>query len=140
MKRRPPTFSLLALLFAAAVGCGGTQELAMVGTAEVDSVYGGLEAEEVEGGETLVTVELDELPPVHRLGGGYAHYVAWIAADGGEPEWAGELTYDAEKRQGRVSATTPHRKFTFAVTAEVSAHPEAPGDLVVAEQHVTRTE
>ncbi len=112
----------------------------MVGTPEVDSVYGGLEAEAVEGGHTLVTVELDELPPAGRVREEYATYVSWVTPEGGEPEWVGEITYDAETRKGRLSAETPHRKFTFTVTAEASAHPEAPGPLVVAEQHVTRTE
>jgi hypothetical protein len=137
---RPLALSSIALLSGVAAGCGGGQELAMVGTPDVDSVYGGLETEAVEGGQTLVTVELDELPPADRLGEGYTSYVAWVTAEGGQPEWVGELTYESGARKGRLSATTPHERFTFTVTAEASAHPEAPGELVVAEQHVAPSE
>jgi hypothetical protein len=141
MKRRLLTaLSSLAMLCVAGAGCGGGQELAMIGTPEVDAVYGGLEVEPVEGGERLITVELEELPSARRLGEEYTTYVGWVTPEGGSPEWLGELTYEAATRTGRLSATTPHAKFTFTVTAEASAHPEAPGDLVVAEQQVARSE
>jgi hypothetical protein len=140
MRLRP---SILAVLSTAAAACGGSQDYALVGTPDVDSVYGSLQVEEAEGGSSVLTVELDELPPPARVCAECTGYVVWVAPLGDEEaevpaDRAGAITYDAEARQGRLSTTTPHHRFVLTVTAEPTAEPEAPSDRIVAEQRVTR--
>lgn len=110
----------------------------MVGSAKVDSVHGVLEVEPAEGSKRALTLVLDELPPPDRLGEEFTTYVAWTKPLEGAPRALGALEYSREERQGRLSATGPSRSFTFLVTAESSASPEAPSSLVVAEHRVAR--
>jgi hypothetical protein len=131
---RSPHIALALLLTLAA--CGGGTQFALVGTAEVDGTYGAIEVEPVEGGGSALTVVLDELPRPERLGEGVVAYVAWIEPPSGEPTRVGALAYDAEARQGTVTATTPLREFRFVVTAEQTDGPASPADLVVADKHI----
>lgn len=129
--------SLLALaLLTALAACGGGQQFALVGTAEVDSVYGAVEVEPTEGAESVLNAVLDELPRPERVGEGVTIYVAWIGPPEGDLTRVGALTYDAEARRGTVMGTTTLRDFRFVVTAEQNDHPDAPADLVVSEQRV----
>ena len=83
------SFLVFSVLFTAA--CGGAQEYAMVGSADVDSVHGSLEVEGAEGDTSLVSVVLDELPPPARVGEEYTTYVAWAKPGEGEPVSIGAL-------------------------------------------------
>ncbi len=125
-----------AALVVASAACGGSQEYVIVGTARAAGADGSITVEEIEGGNRLVTVHLQHLPPPDRLGEGLSTYVVWIVPEGGEPTKAGKLAYDAEVREGRVMATTPEGAFTLKVTAEESADVATPSEVVVAQQQV----
>lgn len=133
-----PRLLIAAAVFASAA-CGGPTELALVGSSRAAGADGLVSVEEIEGGNRLVTVTLDHLPPAVRLGEGLTAYVVWFVGNGG-PVRAGQLMYDEETRGGRMHATTPLRQFTLKITAERSADAAAPSDIVVADRRIGANE
>jgi hypothetical protein len=83
-----------------------------------------------EGGNTLVTVEVEYMAPPERVAADAAVYVVWIrptAADA-RPQNLGVLELSSE-RTGRLDTITPHREFEIFVTAEPTgtvARPSGP--------------
>ena len=132
------TLAPLALcsLLALSAGCGGPSEYALVGSARAAGTDGTVQLEEIEGGNQMVTLTLDHLPPPARLGDGMTVYVVWFMQEGGQPAKAGALEYDEDARTGHMIATTPLTQFTLRITAEESRDVTAPSDLTVAEQTV----
>ncbi|MCB9602679.1 MAG: hypothetical protein H6721_23440 [Sandaracinus sp.] len=118
------------------VGCGGPSEYAVVGSPRAAGTDGLLQIEEIEGGNRMLTLVLDHLPPPARLGEGMTTYAAWVVPNGGSATKAGNLEYDEDARQGRLMATTPHARFTLKVTAESDAAAVTPSDVVVADREV----
>lgn len=124
----------------AVAGCGGATEYAVVGTSRAAGSDGTVEVEEIEGGNSLVTLTLNHLPPPDRLGPGNTLYMAWIFAPNAPAQQLGVLEYDDETRVGRMSGTSPLTRFELKVTAERNRTPSTPSDLIVAEQRVNRDE
>lgn len=116
--------------------CGGTSEYVIVGTARAAGTDGTITVEEIEGGNHLVTIALQHLPPPERLGEGLTTYVVWIVPAEGQATKAGKLDYDPETREGRVMATTPEESFTVKVTAEEGPDVAEPGEVVVAQKQI----
>ncbi len=127
---------LLVPSLVAATGCHGPSEYAVVGSPRAAGADGLLQVEEIEGGNRMLTLVLDHLPPPARLGEGLTTYAAWVTPIGGAATKAGNLEYDEDARQGRLTATTPHGRFTLAVTAESDAAAVTPSDVVVADREV----
>jgi len=121
-------------------GCGGPDEYAIVGTARAAGADGLIQVEEIEGGNRLVTVELDHLPPPARLGEGMRAYVVWFVGNGQTPVKAGQLDYEEDARRGSMSATTPLSSFEVRVTAETNPNAASPSDVVVADRRVSEEE
>ncbi len=132
----PIVRTIAAALALGAAACGGSSEYVIVGTARAAGADGSVTIEEIEGGNRLVTVHLQHLPPPDRLGEGLTTYVVWIVPEGADATKAGKLAYDAEVREGRMMATTPEGAFTLKVTAEESADVNEPSDVVVAQQQI----
>ncbi len=128
--------ALMYLLLSSAVGCGGPDEYAIVGTARAAGSDGTVQIETIEGGNKMVTIAIDHLPPAERLGPNLAIYAVWFIPPDRPPEKAGILEYDPSERTGRMMATTPHRQFTLQITAEPDATTVSPSDVVVASRVV----
>lgn len=129
-------FFALAMALILALGCGGSSEYAMVGTARAAGTDGTVQVETIEGGNRLVTLSLEHLPPPDRLGDDMTVYVVWFIGEDAPATKAGVLAYDADSRQGTLTATTPLEAFTVRVTAEVDRNAGSPSDIVVAERQV----
>ena len=125
-------FALVATLTA----CGGPTVYPVIGTARTPGTDGTVEIESQDGGNYLVTVELEHLPPPARLGDNLTTYVVWFIRDGNAPSLAGVLVVDEDDRSGRLMATTPYTQFRIRVTAEESRDVGQPSDTVIAEQVV----
>jgi len=124
--------SLLPILFG--LGCGGPAEYAIVGTSRAAGTDGLMVVEEIEGGNHLVTLTLEHLPPPNRLGDNLTAYVLWIKPQGGTPQKASVLAYDDDERSASGRATTPGGQFEVLVTAERSGNVNSPSELIVARQ------
>lgn len=119
-----------------ATACAGTSEYTVRGTPKAANAAGTLQIEEIEGGNSLLTLKLKHLPAPQRIGNGLQSYVAWVLPRQGEPVNAGALTFDETSHEGSLMATTALDRFVFRVTAEGDAQPTTPSNIVIAEQHV----
>ena len=136
---RPRRAAWIAVLCLLANACGADGRFVMIGTARAPSTSGIVEVDDIDGGNTLVTVHLDYLHPPTRLEQGYSTYVVWFQGAGKEKIAirAGTLAYDSDARTGDFSGTSPMQKFVVKITAEREASPSRPSDYVIATQQVT---
>lgn len=119
-----------------ATACAGPSEYTVRGTPKAASAAGTLQIEEIEGGNSLLTLKLRHLPAPQRIGNGLQSYVAWVLPPQGEPVNAGALAFDEASREGSVMATTALDQFVLQVTAESDAQPTSPSSIIIAEQHI----
>lgn len=127
--------SLLAATTLSLVGCG-SNEYVVTGTERAAGTDGTITVEELEGGNILVNVSFEHLPPPDRIGQGLTTYVVWFKREGGQPTIAGALAYDADNRTGSMQATSPFGKLEVMVTAEKSTTVTSPSEFVVAKRQV----
>lgn len=127
-------FSFLVVVLAFAFGCGGTNYI-LTGTNHSVGTDGRVEVDEIDGGNSMVTIELEHLPPPGRLTESATCYIAWFQL-AGQVNKAGVMEYDDGDRTATVMATTPENEFTVIVTAESTTDVAAPSDYVVARQAV----
>ena len=125
--------ALFALLLFA--GCG-SQEYTVVGTARAAGAEGTIQVEEIEEGNSLVTIEMAHLPPPDRLAKEHKVYVVWFQEPNGQPQKAGRLSYDPDSREGSMMATSPLNQFTVKISAEKNANVPAPSDIIVAQRKI----
>jgi len=102
------------------------------------SAKGDVELHDWEGGNRLVVVTFDELPPPEAHGAQYRHYVVWLRPMGRGVLNAGRLAYDETIGVGAMRLVTPHESFELVVTVEPDAGVSAPGPRVVARRIVQR--
>lgn len=124
------------LLAACVLACGADTRFVMIGTARAPSTSGVIEVDDIDGGNTLVTVHLEHLHPPNRMGDGYSDYVVWVEPEGGASLWIGTLDYAPEARTGDFTGTSPASTFVVKITAEQEPHPPAPGDFIIASRNV----
>ncbi len=136
MHRLPPFQACLTALIIVVAACGGSSEYVFVGGARAVGMDGVAQVETIEGGNQLVSLRLQHLPPPDRLGSGLTAYVVWFRTADQSPTRAGVLEYDTETREGVLTATTPLTQFSILVTAEEQGDVPAPSDIVVAERAV----
>jgi len=120
----------LALLVLGLGACGGPSEYVLTGTARAAGTDGMMIVEDT-GGNHMLTVELEHLPPPDRVSQGGQHYVVWIKARNGTPQMLGQLDYDADERVGRMTATSPHGSFELLISVERSMTASHPSDVLV---------
>jgi hypothetical protein len=118
------------------LGCGGPTEYVIVGTARAAGADGTIKVETIEGGNSLVSVEMQHLPPPSRLGEGLKEYIMWFETAESPAVMEGKLEYDEKKRTAKGMATTPKKKFTVKITAEKNVQASTPSDVVVAKQKI----
>lgn len=111
-------------------GCGSS-EYVIVGTPQAVGADAVATAEEIEGGNQLITLEARNLPPADRLSPGASKFVMWFVAPKQQPQNMGKLEYDEDEREARGVATTPKKQFEIRVTAESDANAVAPSAVVV---------
>ena len=134
LSRTLSVLTLLATLLLAA--CGGPTVYALVGTPRSIGTDGRVEVEESEGGNYLVQVQVNHLPPPARLAEGLTTYVVWFIRDGVAPTLAGSLNFNEEERNGSMLATTPYSQFRVRVTAEETRDVASPSEFIIADQLV----
>ena len=117
-------------------GCAGPSEYQLRGTSRAAGADGMIQIESIEGGNHMVTLAIDHLPPPARLGPELTSYAVWFEEAGRATQKAGDLEYDDDTRSGRMMATTPLRRFTVKVTAERDRSSISPSDWVVATREV----
>ena len=66
----------------------------------------------------LVSVTLPDLRPPSDIREDCSTYVAWVRTADGRLRHAGEVTYDASTRRGRIDLLSSTDDFTLLVTAE----------------------
>jgi hypothetical protein len=136
MKKLVTLFLACTLAGLTLVGCGGTQEFAVIGQHEAASADGTIRVEEAGGGNNLVTLHLENLPPPERLAAGSTTYVVWFVAANASPVKAANLEYDPDTRVGDAMATTPLSTFEVRVTAERSNAVASPSESVALTKRV----
>ena len=108
----------------------------VLGTAKAPSTSGIIELDDVDGGNTLVTVHMEHLHPPGRLDESFESYVVWFQGQGGQPVRAGELRYDPDKRTGDLAETATFTEFVVKITAEKTNNSSEPSKFVIATQEV----
>ena len=126
--------SLIVVLTIAS--CNPPADYALVGSAYVPSAHGDIEVEKIDSEQILIIVTLDHLGLPESIEPGLTHYVVWFTPVGENPVRQGVIDYDAETQVGRASIPTSWREFEVQVTAENSAIPDQPSDLLVASQKI----
>jgi len=129
------TCSLLVATILGLTACG-SNEFVVTGSERAAGADGTITVEELEGGNVLVSVAFENLPPPDRLGQGLNTYLVWFKPEGGGPVMAGALAYDSDNRTGSMQATSPHAKFEVIVSAEKALNATSPSEFVVAKRAV----
>lgn len=129
------TCSLLATTAMGLMACGPS-EFVVTGTERAAGADGTITVEELEGGNVLVNVTFENLPPPDRLGQGLTTYIVWFKAANGAPSMAGALAYDADNRTGSMQATSPHSDLEVIVSGEKALNATAPSEFVVAKRKI----
>ena len=127
---------LASLGLCAMLACGGGNRFVVLGTAKAPSTSGIIELDDMDGGNTLVTVHMEHLHPPSRLDESFESYVVWFQSEGGSPVRAGELRYDPDKRTGDLSETATFTEFVVKITAEKTNNSSEPSKFVIATQEV----
>lgn len=127
--------SLLTATLMSLVACG-SNEYVVTGSERAAGADGTITVEELEGGNVLVNVAFENLPPPDRLGQGLTTYIVWFKPEGAAASMAGALAYDADNRTGSMQATSPHAKLEVIVTAEKGTNATSPSEFMVAKRAV----
>lgn len=133
---RTPSYLVFAVLLMTLFACGGSGEYIFVGGPRAVGLDGVAQVETVEGGNQLVSLRLQHLPPPDRMGENLSAYVVWFVADDRPTTRAGVLEYDADTREGALTATTPFRQFNILITAEAQGDVPQPSDVIIAQRAV----
>lgn len=119
-----------------AVGCGGPSKYFVTGAGSAASADANIEVERLEGGNKMVRLDIQNLPPPERVAEDASVYVVWFTAEDQAPLKAGTLSFDSDERTGRLQATSAFDEFVVLVTAEESTGAGSPSSHVVIRQSV----
>jgi len=125
-----------SLMVLAAVGCAGPAKYQVTGSGRAPDADGRITVEKAEGGNSMVTLDVNHLAPPDRMESGATTYVVWFQKQGQPAMRAGQLGYDKGKRAGTMRATTTNRQFDVLVTAEASGVVPSPSDVVIFQKQV----
>ena len=133
-------FWLCGIALGLAAGCvQASQTYPVVSHADSPSLSGlsgSISVERIEGGQRLLVLALERLPPPERIAPGLREFVVWLEdARGGEVK-IGTLRYDREHHSGNLLATTELRAFTVRVTGERDGQTATPRGVLLAERRV----
>lgn len=121
----------VATIALAASTCAPRRDVVVTGTDRAVGADGHIEVVREDGGNYLVTIEAQNVPPPARLGDGLTTYVVWFRPAEQQPLRMGILAYDEDARTGEMRATTTNTSFEVLVTAETAADVASPSDIVI---------
>ncbi len=124
------------IVISAIASCNPPADYALVGSAYVPAANGEIDVEKLDKQQILITVTLDHLVPPERIELGLTHFIVWFVPVGEFPQRQQALDYDADTQVGRAAIPTSLREFEVQITAENSATPDQPSDLLVASQRI----
>ncbi len=124
----------VALITSSTAGCMQAAQTYALKT-HAPAVTGSFSVERIEGGQKLVVLQLEQLPPPERIGPGLREYVVWLQDPRGGAVKVGTLDYDRAHQSGNLLATTDLPTFTVRVTGERDAYPSQPNGVVLAERN-----
>ena len=101
-----------------------------------DHLVGSLSVERIQGGQRVVTLQLNQLPPPERIAPGLRAFVVWLEDPRGRKVKVGTLHYDRMHHSGNLLATTGLAAFTVRVTGERDDQTSAPSGVLLAERRV----
>jgi hypothetical protein len=137
MRLRAITSLLGGALLGVMTSCvHATQTYSLVLQPSAPSAVGSLSVERIEGGQRLVVLQLDGLPPPERIGPGLREFVVWLEDTRGSAVKVGKLRYDRGHRSGSLLATTELTDFTVRVTGERDDRGGSPSGVLLAERRV----
>jgi hypothetical protein len=120
---------VFALLAASIAGCASTYEM----PTEAPN-YAAIADIEVRVNKTdlrEMTLRIEHLAPPRRIDPSLVAYVVWMTVPGHGTSKLGQLEYDEDDREGRLLATSAHRKFEVLVTLESDPSAASPSNNVV---------
>jgi hypothetical protein len=118
-------------------GCvRATQTYSLTANESAQRAVGSLSVERIEGGQRLVVLQLNKLPPPEQIAPGLREYVVWLEGPRGEKVNVGTLRYDRDHRSGNLLATTDLSTFTVRVTGERDGQAMKPSGVLLAERRV----
>jgi hypothetical protein len=126
----------LVLGSVAITGCGGGSSYSVIGTPRAPDADGTITVEAIEGGNRLVKIRLQHVPPPARLGTGLTTFCVWFTANGQAPVKAGLLAFDEGSRTANLMATTPLHNFQLRITAERTTDVASPGEATILERAI----
>ncbi|HVZ33968.1 MAG TPA: hypothetical protein VG963_16185 [Polyangiaceae bacterium] len=110
--------------------------VAQAAAPSASGLSGSISVERIEGGQRLLVLSLERLPPPERIAPGLREFVVWLEdARGGEVK-IGTLHYDRAHHSGNLLATTDLTAFTLRVTGERDGQITAPSGVLLAERRV----
>jgi hypothetical protein len=125
----------LGLVLAACVGATSSYPLTPAQAAS--GLSGVVQVEQVEGGRTLLVVEVRDLPPPEHFASGLTEFDVWLSDSQGREVKLGSLRYDRARLLGNLLGKTKLRAFTVRVTGERDSQAQTPSDVIVASRKVT---
>lgn len=126
----------LALLAATMLaGCSGAVRYQVMGADAAPGADAHLVVTPKDGNQEVVLTVENLLPPA-RAKKGSSSYAVWVRHADRAPQQLGNLTYDADKRTGELTASTPYKDFLLSVHPEKTENPNAPGQVIVLQQKV----
>ena len=135
---RPSCIALaLAWAFTHGACVRASQTYSLVPKSAAADAVGSLSIERIEGGQRLVVLSLEGLPPPERIAPGIREFVVWLETPEGQKVNLGTLRYDRDHRSGNLLATTDLAAFTVRVTGERSGQAAEPTGVLLAERRVT---
>jgi hypothetical protein len=124
------------LILSSGIGCAGSSKYEMTGSGKAPDADGRISVEKVEGGNSMVTLDLEHLAPPQRMENQATTYVVWFQKPGQPPSLVGHLSYDPGNRTGTMRATTTDRQFNVVVTAEPTEVVSTPSNIIVFQKQV----
>ena len=132
---RKAWFALLVVLL---VACGGPLNYKVASSGKAPGADAKIRADISKDQHlTKLNVEALNLPPPERVTMGTRIFIVWTRKNT-EAIWAraGNLKYDAEKRQGLFEGTVPEVDFDLQITVEKDDGAQSPSPDMVFSQHV----
>lgn len=127
----------LGMCLPAATGCAGGQQFRLQAEqGPAARAHGSVQVEAIQGGQCLVLVEVQDLPPPERVASGQRYYAVWLQHEQASPSLIGTLDYNRGLRSGNLLAVSEHSKFTLHITAESNNAPGNPSGLLVTERRI----
>lgn len=137
-ERSPMRLTFPALLSLFLFACGGPLKYEVASSAKAPGADAKVVADvKNDQNQTLLEVEVKNLPPPERVADGSSAFVAWYRK-GSSAQWArlASLKYDKDDRKGSLKASAPETSFDLQISAEKAPDVASPSSDIVFSQRV----